>query len=97
MPKACEENVKEAGERLAADAVPVPDRLALCVVGLALSVKVSEPVREPVAAGAKVTLMVHDVLAARLAPQLLVCAKSPLAVMLEIVRVRLPGLLRVML
>jgi hypothetical protein len=27
--KACEENVKEVGERLAAGAVPVPDKLAL--------------------------------------------------------------------
>jgi len=60
-----------------------------------LSVTVMEPVREPVAVGVKVTLIVHDELAARLVPQVLVCEKSPLTVMLEIVRAALPGLLRV--
>jgi len=60
-----------------------------------LSVTVTEPVREPVAVGVKVTLIVHDALAARLVPQVLVCEKSPLTVMLEIVRAALPGLLRV--
>jgi len=95
--KACEENVKEVGERLATGAVPVPERLALRVLGLALSVTVSEPVREPVAVGVKVTLIVHDALAARLAPQVLVCAKSPLTAMLEIASVALPGLLKVTL
>jgi len=60
-------------------------------------VTVSEPVREPVAAGAKVTLIVHDELAARPEPQVLVSEKSPLAVMPEIASVALPGLLRVTL
>jgi len=60
-----------------------------------LSVTVMEPVREPVAVGVKVTLIVHDELAARLVPQVLVCEKSPLTVMLEIVRAALPGLPRV--
>ena len=60
-----------------------------------MSVTVMEPVREPVAVGVKVTLIVHDELAARLVPQVLVCEKSPLTVMLEIVRAALPGLLRV--
>ena len=60
-----------------------------------MSVTVSEPVRVPVAVGAKVTLIVHDPLAARLEPQLLVSEKSPLAVMLEIASAALPGLLRV--
>ena len=41
------------------------------------------------------TLIVHDALAARLVPQMLVCEKSPLTVMLEIVRAALPGLLSV--
>jgi len=62
-----------------------------------LSVTVMMPVREPVAVGVKVTLMVHDALAARLVPQLLVSEKSPLTVMLEIARVAPPGLLRVTL
>ena len=60
-----------------------------------MSVTVTEPVRVPVAAGVKVTLIVHDALAARLVPQMLVCEKSPLTVMLEIVRAALPGLLSV--
>ena len=60
-----------------------------------MSVTVTAPVREPVAVGMKVTLIVHDELAARLEPQVLVCEKSPLTVMLEIVRAALPGLLRV--
>jgi len=60
-----------------------------------LSVTVSEPVRVPVAVGVKVTLIVHDVLAARLVPQLSVSEKSPLGVMLEIVSVAPPGLVRV--
>ena len=54
-----------------------------------MSVTVMEPVREPVAVGVKVTLIVHDALAARLVPQVLVCEKSPLMVMLEIVSVAL--------
>ena len=62
-----------------------------------MSVTVMEPVREPVAVGVKVTLTVHDELAARLVPQVFVCEKSPLAAMLEIVSVALPGLLRVTL
>jgi len=62
-----------------------------------LSVTVIEPGREPVAVGVKVTLIVQDALAARLVLQVLVCAKSPLDVMLEIVRVALPRLLRVTL
>ena len=60
-----------------------------------MSVTVTAPVREPVAVGMKVTLIVHDELAARLEPQVLVCEKSPLTVMLEIVRAAPPGLLRV--
>jgi hypothetical protein len=56
---------------------------------------VIEPVREPVAVGVKVTLRVQLAPAARLGPQVLVWAKSPLAVMLVIVRVALPVLLRV--
>ena len=40
--------------------------------GLALSVMVKEPLREPLAVGVKVTLRVQLALAARLAPQVLV-------------------------
>ncbi len=45
----------------------------------AASVMVSVPVRVPAAVGVKVTLTVQLELAATLVPQLLVCAKSPLA------------------
>jgi hypothetical protein len=58
---------------------------------------VSEPLREPVAVGVKVTLIVQEALAATLEPQVLVWEKSPLMVMLLIVRVALPVLLRVTL
>jgi hypothetical protein len=58
---------------------------------------VSEPLREPVAVGVKVTLIVQEALAARLEPQVLVWEKSPLTVMLLMVRVALPVLLRVTL
>jgi len=88
----CGENVKEVVERLAAAAVPVPDKVALRVAGLALSVTVTEPVTEPVAVGVKVTLMVHDELAARLEPQVLVCEKLLLMAMLEIASAELPAL-----
>ena len=49
------------------------------------------------AVGVKATLIMHDALAARLEPQVFVCEKSPLTVMLEIARVALPGLLSVTL
>jgi hypothetical protein len=72
VPTGCAGKVKEAGERLATGAVPVPVRLTVCVAGLALSVIVNEPLLEPLAVGVKVTLRVQLALAARLEPQLLV-------------------------
>jgi ABC-type sulfate transport system permease component len=65
------------------------------VAGLALSVIVKVPLLEPAAVGVKVTLMVQEALGARLEPQGLVWEKSPLAVMLVIVRAALPVLVRV--
>ena len=62
-----------------------------------MSVMVIEPLREPAAVGVKVTLIVQKALAARLEPQVLVWEKSPLAVMLEIVRAAFPVLLNVTL
>ena len=67
MPK-----LRLVGERLARVAVPVPERLTVCGLPLALSVMLTEAVRLPLAAGVKVTLMVQLVPAATLAPQLLV-------------------------
>jgi hypothetical protein len=85
------------GERLTTGAVPVPVRLTVWVAGLALSVIVTAPVRVPAAVGLKVTLRVQLALAARLEPQVLVWEKSPLAVMLIMLRVALPVLLRMTL
>jgi ABC-type sulfate transport system permease component len=52
------------------------------------------PVLVPVAVGLKVTLIVQEALTAKLEPQVLVWEKSPLTVMLVMVRVALPVLLR---
>ena len=97
MPTGCAGKVKEAGERLTTGAVPVPVRLTVWVAGLALSAMVKEPLREPLTVGVKVTLRVQLPLAARLEPQVLVWEKSPLTVMLVMLRVALPVLLRVTL
>jgi hypothetical protein len=89
--------VKDAGERLTTGAAPVPARLTVWVAGLALSAMAKEPLREPLTVGVKVTLRVQLALAERLEPQVLVWEKSPLAVMLVMLRVALPVLLRVTL
>jgi hypothetical protein len=85
------------GESLTTGAVPVPVRLTVWVAGLALSVMVTAPLRVPAAVGLKVTLSVQVALAARLEPQVLVWEKSPLAVMLEMLRVAPPVFLSVTL
>jgi hypothetical protein len=53
---------------------------------------VTVPVLEPFWVGSKVTLMVHELSAAKVASHVLVCAKSPLAAILLIVSTALPGL-----
>ena len=94
MPTCCAGKVKEVGERLTVGAAtPVPVRLTVCVAGLALSVMVTAPVRVPAAVGLKVTLRVQLAPAATLEPQVLVWEKSPLAVMLVMLRAALPVLL----
>ena len=60
------------GERLTTGPVPVPVRLTVWVVGLALSAMVAAPVLAPAAVGLKVTLRVQLALAATLEPQVLV-------------------------
>src|SRR5205814_2284519 len=86
--------VREAGLRVTAGAVPTPVRLAAWGLPVALSVTVSAALRLPVAVGVKVTLTAQLELLARLAGQLLVCAKSrllpPLIEMLMLLRVALP-------
>jgi len=85
------------GERLTRGAVPVPVRLTVWVAGLALSVIVTAPVRVPAAVGLKVTLSVQLALTATLDLQVFVWEKSPLAVMLVMLRVALPVFLSVTL
>jgi hypothetical protein len=95
VPTFCAGKVKEAGERVTTGAVPVPVRLMVWVAGLALSVMVTAPVLVPAAVGLKVTLRVQLAPAATLEPQVLVWEKSPLALMLVIVRLALPVFLSV--
>ena len=64
------------GETLALAVVPVPERVTVWGLPVALSVIVSEAVRLPVAEGVKVTLTVQFDPAATEVPQLLVCPKS---------------------
>lgn len=64
---------------------PVPDRLTVCGLLLALSLTVKVPVRNPTTVGVNVTLTVHFPLAATDEPQVLVWAKSPLTLTLVIV------------
>ena len=52
--------------------MPVPVRLAVCGLFLALSVMVRVPFRVPVAVGLKATLIVHLAPGATLVPQVLV-------------------------
>ena len=77
------------GERLGG-AVPVPDTPEVWGLLLALSVTVSVALRDPVAVGVKVTLIVQVAPTGTLVPQLFVCAKGVGVVMLEIPSVALP-------
>jgi hypothetical protein len=65
-------NDRELADRLTAGATPVPVRLTVCGLPLALSVMVRVPLRTPVAVGVKVTLIVQLAPAPTLAPQVLV-------------------------
>jgi hypothetical protein len=57
--------------------VPLPERLTLVGPFGSLVEMVSVPLRDPLAAGEKVTFTAQFAPAAMLDPQLLVCAKSP--------------------
>jgi len=78
----------------------VPARATACGLPLALSVKVTLAVNDPLATGVKVTLMAQLAPAATLVPQLLLCAKSlgfvPPSPMLLTLNAALPVLLKVM-
>ncbi len=79
--------------------VPVPEKVTDCGLPVALSVRVRAAVKDPLAAGVKVTLIVQLAPAATLAPQLLVCAKSlglvPVMAILVMLKAALPVLFRV--
>ena len=72
----CAANVRLVGLSAAEGptATPVPVRLAVCGLPVALSVTVTVPVREPAAVGVKVTLIEQLPPAATEAPQVLVWA-----------------------
>src|ERR1700675_1695881 len=82
VPSACAAKLRADGVAFRTIAPPVPVSDTACGLPDALSVMLRVPVRVPVAVGVKVTLTVQLALTARLVPQLLLCAKSPLAVML---------------
>lgn len=63
---------------------PVPDRLTVCGLFVALSVMVRVPVRVPTTVGVNVVFIVHLLPAATELPQVLVWAKSPVTVTLVI-------------
>ncbi len=56
----------------AVGAMPDPDRLTVCGLPVALSVKLRVPVLTPVAVGVKLTLTVQLAVAANVAPQVVV-------------------------
>jgi len=79
--------------------MPAPERLTACGLPKALSVKVSDAVRLPLAVGAKVTLIVQLAPGASEPPQVLAWAKSPVlapvSATLAMLSVALPLLPRV--
>ncbi len=68
---------------------PVPVRLTVCGLLLALSLMFMVAVRVPVACGVNVTEIVHLALLATLLPQVLVSAKSPGSVPVNVTSVKL--------
>ncbi len=92
-------NERLVGERLAAAAVPVPERPRDWGLPPALSVMLTEAERLPLVVGSKVTLIVQLPPAATELPQVLVSAKSPglapASAMLETLSAAVPLLVRV--
>jgi hypothetical protein len=92
--------VRLVGDRLATAAAPVPERLTVCGLPVALSARVRDAVRVPLAAGLNVTLTEQLALAASELPQVLVWVKllalAPVSVMLVMLIAELPVLFRVM-
>ena len=75
--------------------IAVPVILEVCGLPLALSVTLTVPVMVPTAVGAKLTVIVQLLPAARLEPQVLVTVYFLLMVMLVIVSAAVPVLVRV--
>ena len=90
MPKA-----KVVGTKLTLDAAPVPVRLTVWGLPVALSVTVIVPGWLPVVVGVNVTLMVQLAPIPTEAPQVLVWAYGALATMLVMVRAAVPELVSV--
>jgi hypothetical protein len=85
-------------DKLTRGIAPVPLKLTVCVLPAApllLSMIVKVPVRAPAAVGEKVTLIVHEPLAATVPAQLSLWPKLALMEMLAMVSIALPVLLRV--
>jgi len=95
----CDAKVRLVVEREAVGTAPVPLKLTVCGLLLALSVMVRVALREPAAAGVKVTVIGQLPPDATLAPQVFVWEKSPMfvpvMVMPEMASVAVPVLLSV--
>ena len=93
--------VRLVAVRLTAGPLPVPVRLAVCGLPLALSVILTEAVRLPGAVGVKLTLIVQLPPAGTEPPQKLGATKSsalgPVTRMLRMLKAALPVLFRVTL
>jgi len=96
VPKAWLGKVRLRVDKLATGAGrPSPARPIVCGLFTALSVRVTEPYRLPGAVGVKVTVIVHEIPGATLAPQVLVWAKFPLAAMVVMFKAALPVFVRI--
>jgi hypothetical protein len=89
--------VEEPAAAVKVKSSPVPVSATVCGLPTPLSVMVRAPVLVPPAVGLKVTLRVQLAPVATLEPQVFVWEKSPLTVMLLMLRVALPVFLRVTL
>src|SRR5439155_13158254 len=69
----CLPKLRLVGDRLAVGPTPVPDTPAVCGLLLALSVTVNVALRDPVAVGVKVTLIVQLAREGTCRERLLVC------------------------
>ena len=98
MPTAWLAKVRLEGATVTVGTIPVPVKLTVCGLPLALSVIDRVPPRAPLVVGVKVTLTVQFAPTARLellAGQVLVWEKSPLAPMLLMMTGTVPVLLTV--